>query len=71
MGFEQLAFSFAHLGLLIYIHCQPNGLGVFGFGQSMDVCIIACYYTDVHGQSHRSDMALASARASAQLQLWW
>ena len=41
MGFEQLAFSFAHLGLLIYIHCQPNGLGVFGFGQSMDVCIIS------------------------------
>jgi len=34
MGFERLAFFFAHLGLLIYIHCQPNGLGVFGFGQS-------------------------------------
>jgi len=27
MGFDQLAFSFAHLGLLIYIHCQPNGFG--------------------------------------------
>jgi len=27
MGFEQLAFSFAQLGLLIYIHCQPNGFG--------------------------------------------
>jgi len=27
MGFEQLAFSFAHLGLLIYIHYQPNGFG--------------------------------------------
>jgi len=43
MGFEQLAFSFAHLGLLTYIHCLPNGFGLFGFGSCSHRGVQPCF----------------------------